>query len=307
MLKRRGFTLIELLVVIAIIAILIALLVPAVQKVREAAARTQTNNNLKQCALAVHNYHDTYRRLPDAFNVGGMYASNNKSMWFQLLPYVEADNVYKSNLSSAVVPAFNAPSDPYNADNQGRVNFGANIRVFGYQTITATIANGTAAATPPASGAVVANLTLPRIVDGTTNVIMIVTKYSDCNGATTMYDDHPGASGLGGSTWSGTGTIPGTRRGGFALSGVHSAQAARGGDATNNLMFQIVPLNGAGATNGCNNGHSLYGHSFGSGGMSTALCDASVKNINPTMTTTTFVNAIRPGDQGVLGSDWAEN
>ena len=62
---RDGFTLIELLVVIAIIAILIALLVPAVQKVREAAARTQSTNNLKQLALAMHSFHDAKKRLPD--------------------------------------------------------------------------------------------------------------------------------------------------------------------------------------------------------------------------------------------------
>src|SRR5262245_50733837 len=89
---RRGFTLIELLVVIAIIAVLIALLVPAVQKVREAANRIKCANNLKQMALACHNY----QQANDAFPYGRKYDIWDTYTWTELiLPYLEQDNVHK--------------------------------------------------------------------------------------------------------------------------------------------------------------------------------------------------------------------
>jgi len=100
MLRKNGFTLVELLVVIAIIGVLIALLLPAVQQAREAARRTQCNNQLKQIGLAMHNYHDTFGKLP--FRSGGTGPGSSDdtgndgrlSGWIGVLPFLEQKALY---------------------------------------------------------------------------------------------------------------------------------------------------------------------------------------------------------------------
>lgn len=131
---RLGFTLIELLVVMAIIAVLVGILLPAVQKVRETAARTKCSNNMKQIALGAQNFHTTQNRLPNGnsySSTGGNPGSGTGRGWMvELLNYVEQDNLYNQFVSGGrpaaqqrTVEIFICPSDPDAKDGAGRETY----------------------------------------------------------------------------------------------------------------------------------------------------------------------------------------
>jgi prepilin-type N-terminal cleavage/methylation domain-containing protein len=138
-LARKGFTLIELLVVIAIIAVLVGLLLPAVQKVREAAARTQSSNNLSQIGKGLHTLAATPEALfPPAqgfFNTTG--TGSGVTIFVHMLPYIEQENLWRTNFASGtatngagVVKLYSSPSDSSSSSNINNASYGANSSCF---------------------------------------------------------------------------------------------------------------------------------------------------------------------------------
>src|SRR4051812_38664064 len=203
--RRVGFTLIELLVVIAIIAILIGLLVPAVQKVREAAARARCANNLHQLGLATHNINDTQKYLPPVAAPDGWTATTLAAAPFNgapytyfnwLLPFVEQDNLYQAQTKGNVPPGaycggqymrpvktFLCPSDPSVAQTglSLTTNGGANGFAVGCYS-----ANYLVFGNPQAGGSdfnmVQGSASIPRTIpDGVSNTILFGEIYGSCS------------------------------------------------------------------------------------------------------------------------------
>ncbi|HYT91836.1 MAG TPA: DUF1559 domain-containing protein [Gemmataceae bacterium] len=277
--RRFGLTLIELMVVVAIIAVLAGLLLAAIQQARESAVRAQSMNNLRQIALATHNFADAHQGKLPSIEGNRLGPKGRKSFFFAILPYMEQANISavpssKRRQHLPLVQAYISPADPtYTGEFPGVTSYAANAQVFhGMPRLSRTFA------------------------DGTSNTIAFAEHYAeDCRGAKFFYD--------------GVNPHQYAHRATFADGGDEIGHGANSMDiypitkgnpptstAPGSLTFQVAP-----SRKECYPGLAQTPHRSG---MLVALGDGSLRILAPSISPTTYWDAVTPAKGEMLGNDW---
>ncbi len=319
---RLAFTLVELLVVIAIVAVLIGLLLPAVQQVRVAAARIASANNLKQFGLATHSYNDSYQKLPGNLQINA--ASVQTTATIELMPFMELNDLYQqvhaqldvsnslSNSVGTIVKVYIAPLDAslpghvwnLNGINYAVCNYAANHAVFG-DPGSVTGQDDTSASDQGYAGWDNDGRSLQTISDGTSNTLLFGEKYGQCN--------------VGGSLWGYRESVGDPVPSPSSDPSYTALSPQLGSPYPTWLRMSFFAVNWSSYDEGANQLNPIalvpqinptIGHcipyqlqGFTSGGCQVCMCDGSVRVVPPSINPHTWYAICWPND-GIEVGEW---